>query len=257
MYGKGLVGLFNEDGKMTHQAWRQARVRPSYNSQPIFGLGTIDAEGAKAWFYGLAKGIQYKGVESTRGADASESPQSNCFYAIYGLVDTADLLKYDFQNIMQEGSFNWFNVAGYDPLHLVGDLTVSYQYCGGTTQLNNLTSLMSQDYAYIAQLATNQVSYLATEWSNVAKKFADAQYENAKTIVSENCPDKNAETKQCEEWEDCFQEQQEFDFEEFDPKSCVPEGSEEALDAMVTNMWETGQIWGDVMANMFGATLQA
>jgi len=168
VYGKGLVGLFNEEGEMTHKAWRQSRVRPSYNSQPIFGIGTIDAEGAKAWFYGLAKGIQYKGIESTRGTDASDSAQSNCFYAMYGLVDTADLLKYDFANILSEGSFNWFNVAAYDPLHLVGDLTVAYQYCGGTTQLNNLTSLMSQDYAYISQSATNQVAYLATEWSNVA-----------------------------------------------------------------------------------------
>jgi len=38
----------------------------------------------------------------------------------------------------------------YDPLHFVGNMTVVYQYCGGTTQLNNLTSLFSLDYAYIS-----------------------------------------------------------------------------------------------------------
>ena len=106
---------------------------------------------------------------------------------------------------MSEGNFNWFNVAGYDPVHLVGDLTVTYQYCGGTTQLNNLTSVMSQDYAFIAQTSTNQVTYLATEWSNLATEFSDAQYEKAQTVISDNCPTKEEkETKQCEEWEDCF-----------------------------------------------------
>jgi len=52
---------------------------------------------------------------------------------MYGLVDTADLLAYDFAHIVGDGSFNWFNVMAYDPLHFSGDLSVSYQYCGGNT----------------------------------------------------------------------------------------------------------------------------
>ena len=44
VYGKGLLGLFDENCKMTHKKLRSARMRPAYNSQPIFGLGTIDAE---------------------------------------------------------------------------------------------------------------------------------------------------------------------------------------------------------------------
>jgi len=62
-----------------------------------------------------------------------DAAQSDCFYAMYGLVDTADLLAYDFAHIVGEGSFNWFNVMAYDPLHMSGDLSVSYQYCGGNT----------------------------------------------------------------------------------------------------------------------------
>jgi hypothetical protein len=44
VYGKGLVGLFNEEGKLTHKALRASRMRPSYNSLALYELGTIDAE---------------------------------------------------------------------------------------------------------------------------------------------------------------------------------------------------------------------
>lgn len=57
----------------------------------------------------------------------SDAQQSDCFYAVYGLVDTVDLMSYDFKNIVGDGSFNWFNVAAYDPLHFTGDASVSYQ----------------------------------------------------------------------------------------------------------------------------------
>ena len=47
---------------------------------------------------------------------------------MYGLVSNVSLLSYDVKNIMSEpGSLNWFNVAAYDPLHFLGDMTVSYQ----------------------------------------------------------------------------------------------------------------------------------
>lgn len=91
------------------------------------GLGTIDAEAASAWFYGLAKGMQYKGMQTGYGDDAADTMQSNCFYAMYGLVDTVSLMQYNFQNILADGTFQWFNVLAYDPLHLVGDLSVGYQ----------------------------------------------------------------------------------------------------------------------------------
>jgi hypothetical protein len=57
VYGKGLINLINEDGKLTHKNLRASRMRPAYNSLPILGLGTIDAEASSAWFYGVAKGM--------------------------------------------------------------------------------------------------------------------------------------------------------------------------------------------------------
>jgi hypothetical protein len=66
-------------------------------------------------------------------SSVEDAAQSDCFYGVYGLVDTVDLLAYDFANIVGEGQLGWFNVLAYDPLHFAGDASVSYQYCGGNT----------------------------------------------------------------------------------------------------------------------------
>lgn len=157
VYGKGLTGLFTDEGKMTHKAWRQSRNRPAYNSQPIYGLGTIDADAANSWFYGLSKGFQYQGMSAGAKDTVEDAMQSDCFYAMYGMVDTVDLLMYDVKNIMPSGEakLNWFNVSFYDPLHVTGDFMVNYQYCGGTAQLNNAVSLASADYAFASQFVSN------------------------------------------------------------------------------------------------------
>jgi hypothetical protein len=41
-----------------------------------------------------------------------------------------------------------------------------------------------------------------------------------------------------------------------DKENCYPD-PEFAKDIMVTNMWETGQIWGDILANMFQNTIES
>jgi len=119
--------MFNEEGKLTHKRLRAARIRPvGYNSQPIFGIGTIDAESATAWIYGLAKGLQYTGLEGSRGTDVAETVQSNCFYAMYGLIDSADMMSYNLSHIFANGTFQWFNVMAYDPLNMAGAMSVSF-----------------------------------------------------------------------------------------------------------------------------------
>lgn len=118
--------MFNEEGKLTSKALKAARVRPAFQSQVIYGIGTVDAESVQSWFYGFAKGLQYTGID-TGVTDITAFAQSNCFYSVYGLVDTMDLAIYDTQNIIGNGSFNWFNVAMYDPTHFLGNLTVTYQ----------------------------------------------------------------------------------------------------------------------------------
>ncbi len=113
---------------MTYKRIRAARTRPAYNTLLINGLGAVNADAASSWFYGTAKGMQYTGMSAGARDSIETSIQSDCFYAVYGLVDTADLMAYDFQNIMGDGQFGWFNVVGYDPLHMLGDSSVSYQY---------------------------------------------------------------------------------------------------------------------------------
>lgn len=98
----------------------------SYDSVSLLGLDTFDAESVKAFFYGLANGMTYIAMESNLSSDAT-TLQTNCFYAMWGLVDTNELLVYDIKNILADpGSFNWFNVLAYDPLHAVGDTLVVY-----------------------------------------------------------------------------------------------------------------------------------
>jgi hypothetical protein len=61
----------------------------------ILNLGTFNAEGAKALVYGLGKGLAYTGVKTGFDNSIETSIQTNCFYALYGLVDTVDLMAYD------------------------------------------------------------------------------------------------------------------------------------------------------------------
>ena len=133
VYGPGLVGLFDENGKMTHKRLRAASMVPpiqqssgQYFSQALLGLGTFDAASGKATVYGWAKGLQYSAMANQLQDDVAEFQQSDCFYAMYGIVDTVEVLAWDFKHILADGSFNWFNVMAYDPLHFSGGLSVAY-----------------------------------------------------------------------------------------------------------------------------------
>lgn len=115
---------------MTHARWDASRVR-SYEYIQLFGIGPINANLNKSFFYGYARGLQYSGMGEGITNAVESAAQSDCFYAFYGMVDTLDLMAHDFKNILGEGQLGWFNVIAYDPLHFSGDLSISYQYCGG------------------------------------------------------------------------------------------------------------------------------
>lgn len=112
---------------MEHKRLRASSLVPTYNGVNLLGLETFDAGSAKATIYGWAKGLQYNALASKASEDASSFQQSECFYSMWGLVDTVDIMAYDFKNILAEGQLNWFTVGAYDPLHFVGGLTVAYQ----------------------------------------------------------------------------------------------------------------------------------
>jgi len=88
-------------------------------------LGGIqfDAESFASAFYGLAYGLQYNELSAVDG-----NSESNCFYATYGLIGSVDQLIYDFDNLMaKSGTFNWFNLVAYDPMHITSNFTVVYE----------------------------------------------------------------------------------------------------------------------------------
>ena len=121
------------------------------------------------------------------------------------------------------------------------------RYCGGNTQANNATSLASLDYSYISQFSSNFVAYLMTESGNIGDQLKKSEYKaEIPTNQLENCLHS-------------FQTETDFCDKTSCKKSSCPSQAEieDQLNAVVVNKWETGQVWGDVIANLFGATLDA
>lgn len=73
---------------------------PAYNSVSLFGLNTFDAESVSAFFYGFGKGLTYDGLSNSYASSVETSTQTDCFYSLYGMVDTFELLIHDFNNIL-------------------------------------------------------------------------------------------------------------------------------------------------------------
>jgi len=61
VYGKGLAGMFNEDGHLTYERLRWARNRPAQNWVQFGGI-QFNAESATSFIYGAASGLQYDGM---------------------------------------------------------------------------------------------------------------------------------------------------------------------------------------------------
>ena len=129
---------------------------------------------------------------------------------------------------------------------LQSHLLIKYRYCGGNTQANNFTSLASLDYSFVSQFGSNGVTYLATEWGNIQKKIANAKYETElphKYLL--DCLQRGGQGTQFCDGFDC-------------PQGCPSqEDVEKQLNAIVSNRWETGQVWGDFFANMFQGSIDA
>jgi len=173
---------------------------------------------------------------------------------VYGLVDTAEMTAYDFANVVQDGSFNWFNVAAYDPLHFAGDSSISYQYCGGQTQINNAVSAFSGDFAYLSQFASTGASYLITESANLKAEFDATNIPNPNSLNLSH-----AQLRLCYHF---AEEGTEFCDDENNCSRC-PEGNDAKvmlqadIEDMLTDKLAKGQIYGKMAGNLFGAFLDA
>jgi len=75
---------------------------------------------------------------------------SNCFYAVKGIIGNIETLISDFKNLgKRSGEYNWFNIVFYDPIHIIGDLTVCYEMCNVYEDLDKLTGLFSMDWGLL------------------------------------------------------------------------------------------------------------
>lgn len=95
-----------------------------------------------------------------------------------------------------------------------------------------MTSAFSLDYAYLAQWSSNAITYLTLNIGEITEKF--------KSFVTEL---DGLDTKSLLDTLVC-------DDEDLD---C--EVDEEGLNKLVKNFWESGQLWGEIVGNMFGATI--
>ena len=123
VYGKGLVGLYGTDGKIDQKKFGWDTKRASAIWIQI-GETQLNAGSFEAFTFGYVEGVQYDGMTTTIDMEV----MSNCFYAAKGALGSMDTIVYDFQNLgAKSGQYNWFNIILFDPLHILGDLTVIYE----------------------------------------------------------------------------------------------------------------------------------
>jgi hypothetical protein len=130
VYGKGLVGLYNDDGalEITPSKLKAARRRPAQNYTKIGGI-MMDQETSTTFVYGFTEGLQYAGLSgAATEIMAGELVESNCFYAMYGMIDSVDVLMSDFNNFIDPaGEIKWVNFIMYNPMHIVNNAFVGYE----------------------------------------------------------------------------------------------------------------------------------
>ena len=58
----------------------------------------------------------------------------------------------DFNNIADTaGQYQWFNLVFYDPVHILGDFSVTFEHCKGSEFLQTIGDLGSLDFGNLAE----------------------------------------------------------------------------------------------------------
>ena len=136
-YGKGLVGMFNEEtGQIdpTRFGWDNKRTggAPLGSNISVTIPGTnivVDATLGSAFAMGFTTGMKYSGLDGDdQEGPANDVTLTNCFASMYSYISTLDVFAYNWKHIADNpGSFNWFDVLAIDPIHVMADSTVLYE----------------------------------------------------------------------------------------------------------------------------------
>jgi len=72
-----------------------------------------------------------------------------------GTINSVKILIEDYHGLgSRRGTYNWWNIVFFDPLHILGDTTVIYEMCNVYEDLDKLTGIFSLDYGLLAQQMT-------------------------------------------------------------------------------------------------------
>lgn len=177
VYGKGLYGLYGDDGNIDHKLFGQDRVRrygETYNEIPGIDY-QVSGASAEAFVYGFVQGIQYAGlVDDAASSVIGDQVMSNCFYAAKGVINSIMVIVDDFQTLGSvSGEWNWVNIIIYDPLHILGDFMVVYEMCNTYELIDKLVGLFSMDWSALGEQMTQLGIYLGAYAKDMFVDIAD------------------------------------------------------------------------------------
>jgi len=70
---------------------------------------------------------------------------------MYGLNDSIDQLISDYNGFISPvGEIKWFNLIGYNPIKILNNVAVGYEFCDVYLQFQRLTNMFSGDWALLA-----------------------------------------------------------------------------------------------------------
>jgi len=135
----------------------------------------MDQEIAASALYGFVEGFQYKGLAgAAEEILAGEMVESNCFYAMYGMMDSVDVLVNDITNFIDPaGEIKWVNALAYNPSHILNNVMVGYEMCEGYTQVERLMALFSLDFALLGQTLGTDITFLISDSAGMQEKFME------------------------------------------------------------------------------------
>jgi len=151
----------------------KASRRPHGLSSEWTKVGGVSINGATTGsvLYGLSKGFQYTGLDIGGASTTAQSNlvESNCFYSMYGLMESVDQLMYDFDNIIDpSGEALWFNLVVYNPLAILNNTSVGYEMCDVYAQFDKLSGMFSGDFALMGDYLATDMVYFFTEEGTTA-----------------------------------------------------------------------------------------
>lgn len=89
---------------------------------------------------------------------------SNCFASMYGLMETTDLLAYDWSTISdEEGRWKGFDVFVSSPLKVLADQVVLYEMCEFGHILDQFKAMTGLDYSALSDNIVREAMVLSIE----------------------------------------------------------------------------------------------